>query len=528
MSYLDSIRGLSANAEQLEQLYHEAVKTGEANDFAEAVSICHAGAPDNLLYAAWRYRLAYAASQVKERAVAWGWAIPLALLNGLLLWLASDQAFMIQVNEVDFMPGAVLIAGPLCAAFVLLYGALAGQRLWQRAAALVATMAALTAYVFLLYPRIFPYAFEEQYLTLAAIHLPLLAVTAIGLYLLWRARDADNRFAFLIKSLEVIILGGLFAIALGLFTGITFALFDALGISPPDTVVRLFVAGGGGIIPVLAVAILYDLNKVPDRQSFDEGLSKLIAMLMRILLAPTVLVLLIYLAFIPFNFRQPFENREVLITYNVMLFAVMFLLAGATPVRGAEPAPKLQRWLRWGIVAVAVLALIVSVYAFSAIAYRTAIDKWTPNRITFMGWNLINIGILILLLIKQFRSGQERWAASLRQTFAAAMIPYAVWTLAVILVIPWLFRLNTQIVGTLPASIQQIVYEQPNPILLECSASPHIYLLENGEKRWVKDIPTFEAQGFEWQSVSWVPCDDLRAVPDGLPIPPDAGEPPQP
>ena len=246
------------------------------------------------------------------------------------------------------------------------------------------------------------------------------------------------------------------------------------------------------------------------------------------MLVPTLLVLLIYLAFIPFNFREPFENRDVLITYNVMLFAVMALLVGATPVRSAEPSPKLHRWLRWGIIAVAVLALAVSLYAFSAIAYRTAIDKWTPNRITFIGWNLINIGILILLLFKQFRAGQERWLPRLRQTFAIGMIPYAVWTLAVILLIPWLFRVNTQVIETLPAAIQEIVYEEPYPILLKCTSSPHIYLLEDGEKRWVKDIPTFEAQGFEWWDVETVSCDDLRLVPDGPPIPPDAGPPPQP
>mgnify|MGYP000299541529 CR=1 FL=1 len=43
----------------------------------------------------------------------------------------------------------------------------------------------------------------------------------------------------------------------------------------------------------------------------------------------TLALLVVYLAFIPFNFRAPFENREVLISYNAMLFAVMALLLGA-------------------------------------------------------------------------------------------------------------------------------------------------------------------------------------------------------
>lgn len=528
MLYLDSIRGLGAEAEPLERLYHQAVKSGEADDFAEAVNICYTEAPDNLLYAAWRYRLAYAATQIKERAIAWAWAIPLAVINGLLLWLLSGDTLFIKVNDADFVPGVFLAAGPVCAAFIMLYLALAGARRWRRLAVLVTGLAAATVYVFLVYPSIIPYAFQQQYVTLAAIHLPLLAVTAIGLYVLWHARDADDRFAFLIKCLEVIILGGLFGIALGIFTGITVALFDALNVLLSELVVRLFVAGGGGFIPVLVVAILYDPNRDPGQQAFGEGLSKLVAMLMRILLAPTVLVLLIYLAFIPFNFRQPFVNRDVLIIYNVMLFAVMILLAGATPVRGAEPAEKVQRWLRWGILGAATLALIVGLYAFAAIIYRTAIDRWTPNRIAFIGWNLINIGILMLLLIRQLQGGKDRWIEQLRRTFATAMIPYAIWTVAILLVIPWLFRPNVQVIEALPPSIQTIVYEQAPPILLQCEDSPHIYMLEDGEKRWVQDIPTFEAQGFVWDDVRMVSCADLGALPDGPSIPPDAGSPPQP
>jgi hypothetical protein len=65
-------------------------------------------------------------------------------------------------------------------------------------------------------------------------------------------------------------------------------------------------------------------------------------------------------------------------------------------------------------------------------------------------------------------------------------------------------------------------------ILLKCHASPHIYLLQDGQKRWIKDIPTFEAEGYRWGDVQFILCDDLRLVPDGETIPPGAGPPPQP
>jgi hypothetical protein len=71
-------------------------------------------------------------------------------------------------------------------------------------------------------------------------------------------------------------------------------------------------------------------------------------------------------------------------------------------------------------------------------------------------------------------------------------------------------------------------FEEGRPIhlLLKCPTSPHIYALEDGRKRWIKDIPTFEAEGYVWEDVTFVSCEALRNRPDGVPIPPDAGSPP--
>lgn len=69
---------------------------------------------------------------------------------------------------------------------------------------------------------------------------------------------------------------------------------------------------------------------------------------------------------------------------------------------------------------------------------------------------------------------------------------------------------------------------RPIHVLLKCRTSPHIYRLENQQKRWIKDIETFEAEGHVWEDVRFVPCSYLQDIPDGPPIPEDAGEPPQP
>jgi hypothetical protein len=534
MSYHGTVRALAQDAEQLEQVYHAALEAGETDAFKQAIDDSHTAAPGNLLYAAWFHRLRYAAAQAKRLAVAWVWVIPLALFNGLLFWwISDDQRFMIEVvgahrGTNDFLPSIVLWAAPLSAAFVLIYLAAVGHRNWRLSALIGIILVAAGAYVLWTYPQAGTRPFQEQYLTLMVMHLPLLAWAGVGAFLIAEHRDPTNRFTFLVKSLEVFIVGGLFVIAGGLFTAITIGLFAALDIDFPELVQRLFIAGGGGLIPVVATAVIYNPTVPPAEQAFDEGLSKLVALLMRILLPLTLLVLLVYLAFIPFNFRAPFDNREVLITYNGMLFAVIALLVGATPVGLADVSPRVGRWLRLGIITVAALALIVSLYALAAILYRSAMDRLTPNRLAFIGWNVINIGLLFLVLLLQAQAKAGRWLQGLFRAYSAGTFAYAVWTLAMILALPWLFGIDQGVVEALPPAVQDIVYEYANPILLKCRESPHIYFLQKGEKRWIESIETFNDRGYLWRDVHFVTCDELRTIPDGVPIPPNAGPPPQP
>ena len=536
MLYEDTLSNLANDPEELERTYQSAVKAGQADAFREAIDARRSAAPDNLLYAAWYYRLQETAVRVKESFIAWGWVVPLALLNGLLLWILSDeQRFTVQIARVrfgsaqtDYLPMVFLLAAPLSAVFVMAYLTAAGRKRWGLAALISVVLLAAAAYVLWVYPQAGTRPFQEQYLTLMAMHLPLLAWAGVGALLVYAHRDPANRFAFLIKSLEVFVMGGLFVIAGGIFVGITIGLFDALGVQFPPLVQRLFVAGGAGLLPVIATAVIYNPNVPPAGQEFEEGLSKLVAMLTRILLPLTVLVLLVYLAFIPFNFREPFENRDVLIIYNAMLFAVIALMVGATPVSAAQLSPRLATWLRRGIVALAVLAAVVSVYALAAILYRTAIDRLTPNRLTFIGWNVINIGLLLLLLYFQARATPGDWLAGLHRAYAAGTVAYVVWTLAMIVTLPWFFGIDQGEYAGLPDRVQAIIYEQPDPILLKCGASPHIYLLEDGQKRWIDTIETFTDRGYMWRDVQFIPCADLRAIPDGETIPADAGPPPQP
>lgn len=217
-------------------------------------------------------------------------------------------------------------------------------------------------------------------------------------------------------------------------------MFAALSIRLPDLLMRLIAAGGAGLIPVIAVATIYNPLAEPKDQDFNQGLSRFIGTMMRLLLPLTLGVLVIYIFVIPFYFLEPFKNRDVLIIYNVMLFAIMGLLVGATPIDLEELSPRLGSALRTGILAVAILATLISLYALSAILYRTFTNVVTINRLTMTGWNVINIVLLVMMIVRLLARGSQPWNERIKSVYSRGAVAYVGWAVLVIVLMPFLFH----------------------------------------------------------------------------------------
>jgi hypothetical protein len=438
MNLIPEIQAAKNDPQKLEQLYQAAQQEGQMDVFQSALLTCYQEMPDNLLYAAWFYRFQQTPEPALKthREVNWGWAVPLSILTGLIFWLLSDFETLVYL---DHLPLLALWWSPIATMSALIFMMVTAKNNQIRALALGLGLLAAAAYAMLVAPTLGVHWKINNYLDIAAIHLPLLCWIALGISVLGFKSSIADRFAFLIKSIEVAITAGLYLIAGVVLGGITVGMFQALSITLPDIWLRLIAAGGFGLLPVMAIASVYDPSVAPSEQNFDQGLSKFIATMMRLLLPLTLGVLTIYIFVIPFNFLEPYENRDVLIVYNLMLFAIMGLLLGATPISGDDLSPQLHKWLRMGIIAVAILAEVVSLYALSATVYRTIEGGLTINRLTIIGWNAINISILMGLIFKQLKNGREQWIASLKSVFSLATNAYLVWGLFLVIVIPLLF-----------------------------------------------------------------------------------------
>jgi hypothetical protein len=429
MKFLELIREYRNDPASLEAAYRQAVKEHKAREFEQDLQTVRSEAPDNLLYSAWHYRLQAAADTA--RVILWKYALPLAFICGLIIFLLSDDRF----TYIGDFPAFALFWSPVAGIAVLAYLALSRRQGYLQAGLLSLGLAAASLYAYFMVPRMAPWAHNPAG-NLMAMHVPALSLAAVGVFVTGLRSLPQHRFAFLIKTLEATTTGGLSAIAIYVLALITIGLFSALDIELPEWAFRLMFAGGMGLVPVLAVSIVYDPLQKPGDQDFSQGLSKFIANLLRVMIVPTLIVAVLYTLFIPFNFMEPFQNRDVLFIYNGMLFAVILLLLGAIPVHPEELKPELQAWLRRAILMVAALAVLVSVYALTAILYRTFIDSITMNRMVVIGWNTINIVVLVLMIFFQFRHTDDEWALALKKALNIATIAYTAWAAIVVLAVP--------------------------------------------------------------------------------------------
>jgi len=434
MKYLPEILSATNNPGQLENLYQLSKQANEEAEFRTDLQEISEKLPDNLLLSAWRARFTHFPLPKVKRATNWGLAVVLGIITGLILWSISDFKWIF----LDKIPYLILLWAPLATIPVVIYLAVISKRNYLSTAITCVGLIAASAYILLIAPGLS--RFNDDYLLLMVIQLPLLCWIGLGVAVMGSRSSPTNRFAFLVKSIEVMITAGIYLTFGMAFGGITLGLFSALSITPPDIILRLIAAGGFGLIPILAVATMYDPQASPENQDFSQGLSRFVFTMVRLLLPLTLLVLVIYIFVIPFNFMAPFINRDLLIVYNIMQFAIIGLLIGTTPIKVDDLSQKLQVWLRRGIIAVCILALLISLYALSAVIYRTVMNQITLNRITIIGWNIINIVILFALIFTQLRKGNVGWHERLQMVFSKGTVAYLVWSLLLILALPLIFR----------------------------------------------------------------------------------------
>ncbi|MFO7172643.1 MAG: hypothetical protein DIU70_006720 [Bacillota bacterium] len=426
--YLALVRGAAQDAAELEQIYRQAVATGEERAFREAVATVLQSGQRTPVLLAWGYRLdllplpasgemapGRSAGGPSDPSRSWGPALAVSLGLGLL-WtlLAGDQPpvpFPDAARPLFWLGWA-----PATGFAILAYLALAGnpgvrERRWLLAAGTLVALAALAGGL--------ARARTDDVAFLTAAHLPLAVVLALGVAVTGPAdRPGAQWFPLLLKYAEVLLTAGVFAMASGFLGALTMGIFAVLGIQIPDATVERAAAFVLGTLPVLAVASVYNPRAVPTGQDLTQGPLRLLRLFARLALPAVAGVLVLYLFwFLPHHFWRGFQDRSLLLVYNLTVVTLLGLMALAVPTRdeaGTSP------WLRRVLILTAFLTFLLNAYALAANLSRVWHFGLTPNRHAVAGWNGVTLALLAAILLGQVRATDRDWT----ERFAAALVRF--------------------------------------------------------------------------------------------------------
>jgi len=157
--------------------------------------------------------------------------------------------------------------------------------------------------------------------------------------------------------------------------------------------------------------------------------------------SPLVLItLVVYLISIIVTGKDPYDDREFLLVFNLMLLGVMAIIVFS--VTGTS-VNKRQRFNEWTLFILSAVTLIVNLIALSAIIYRLGEFGFSPNRVAVIGSNLLIFVHLLLIMIDLYKviwRGKEIKTVEL--TIAKYLPIYAAWTIFVIFILPFLFGMR--------------------------------------------------------------------------------------
>jgi len=263
---------------------------------------------------------------------------------------------------------------------------------------------------------------------LAFIHAPLLmwflfAFTLLGCGL----REHARLSRFIRFNGELATMAGLILIGFFILSGLTISLFFLLGKQIGKFYIENIFIVGLAVTPVVA-AYLTDL--------YPDMTSRIAPLIARIFAPLALLASVLYLIALVWSGINISENRDILITFNLLLIAVMAIILFSLSDSENLKIRKVQIIILLMLTSV---TLIIDLFALHAIITRLA-GGITPNRAVVLLSNLLILIHLSLLMPGLYRAGfkGETTASAVKMT--AHYLPvYVAYILLIIFVFPFIF-----------------------------------------------------------------------------------------
>src|SRR5690554_2958405 len=365
---------------------------------------------------------------------------------------ANDLSVKFKKKDILFLLVACLFSGLLIQIPNLFDIHLESELFYQKNAGLI-VLFGLSLYVFLIkdslktkqflitfsifvisaiYINLLPSNIDSQSVLLAYLHLILMLWCLYGVvYIDFDISDKIKRISYIKYNGELAVLAAVIVIAGGILTAVTLGLFSAIEVNIERFYIDYIVISGLVCVPIIATFIIRKYPYVANK----------IAPIIANIFSPLVLItLIVYLISILVIGKDPYNDRDFLIIFNLMLLGVMAIVVFS--ISGTSINKK-QRFNEMVLLALTIITLVIDLIALSAILYRVGEYGFTPNRTIVLGSNLLFFGNLLLIMIDLFKVNFKNKEIKDAELTVAKYLPaYTLWTIFVVFIVPWLFGLK--------------------------------------------------------------------------------------
>jgi len=400
-----------ANPHELERLFRK-----EPEAFKHSFAAAWERSPDSQVLAVWYERLHFREAAKTEKAsllqkdfLAMGILAILAGISSRIIFHFAEQQAITTVNLVF----GVL---PFIAAYFVYNNTPKKSVLYTLAASF------LISGVFL---NLLPLEHKDS-IVLAYLHLPVFLWILLGLAFTGNEYSKGSaRLAYLKFNGEFCILYASMAISGMLLTALTVPLFNFVGMDISEFYFKNVVLFGAA---ALAVVTAYLVKR-------NLKLAKNIAPYLAKIFSPLVLAtLLVYLITVAWVGKNPFLDRNFLISFNGILLSVLAVTIFSITESGTDERKSISDYVNLALI---VLALIIDSVALSAIVFRLSSYGITPNRLAVLGVNILIWANLIWIMLSYVRFLQNKTGPSPIQDAVTKYLPvYGLWAAFVTFVFP--------------------------------------------------------------------------------------------
>ncbi|HMQ01100.1 MAG TPA: hypothetical protein PKC24_15070 [Cyclobacteriaceae bacterium] len=401
------------NPKELEKLYRSS-----KNEFSKSFHQLYPEIKENTAAQIWHERLSF-----ENEAISWGshkeliFVLAAALIAG---FIAKIPDFFNIEEEYYYSRHIGFIFLPLLAVWFAWK-----EHLKQKQVIIIGASFIISA----LYINLLPDNNKSDSIIMACIHLPLFLWSVTGFAFV--GNDLHNntkRLDYLRYNGDMVVLTALIFLAGGILSFITVGLFSIIEINIQEFYFRYIAVWGASAAPVVATYLV---------QINPQLVNKVSPVIAKVFTPLVFIMLVIYMLALIGSGKDPYNDREFLFFFNMLLIGVMALIFFSIAEITKNKASKFGMLLLLGL---AVVTIIINGIALSAILFRISSMGITPNRFVITGGNtliLINLFMITYGLFKALKNQHE--ITRVEKSIAVYLPVYVLWTMIVSFIIPLLF-----------------------------------------------------------------------------------------